>query len=223
MANTTNLDLVKPLGTDHALISVINSNMDKIDAYAGNTDDAIGSLADGLAILANGDTHAAITSGQFVYVRGHGTLADGLYQATANIAEDGTLSGSNLTADSSGGLNTVYDTLNSKISISSKTELYNSSIAKSSDSSWHSSSDNYLATLADYKKLIIQIGVHGALYNTFEFDVADIVSASIPIQVSCYWNSDNLGMISIQYNTLRFDVTAKTKDFAFDYALYGVA
>ena len=35
MANTTNIDLVKPLGTDHALISVINSNYDKIDTEAG--------------------------------------------------------------------------------------------------------------------------------------------------------------------------------------------
>ena len=35
MANTTNIDLVKPAGTDHELIRVINSNMDKIDAEAG--------------------------------------------------------------------------------------------------------------------------------------------------------------------------------------------
>ena len=31
MANTPFLDLVKPAGTDHALVSVINSNSDKID------------------------------------------------------------------------------------------------------------------------------------------------------------------------------------------------
>ena len=37
MANTTNLDLVKPLGTDHALVAQINSNSDKIDAEAGRT------------------------------------------------------------------------------------------------------------------------------------------------------------------------------------------
>lgn len=35
MANTTNIDLAKPAGTDHALISVLNSNSDKIDAEAG--------------------------------------------------------------------------------------------------------------------------------------------------------------------------------------------
>lgn len=37
MANTTNLDLVKPLGTDHALVAQINGNSDKIDAEAGRT------------------------------------------------------------------------------------------------------------------------------------------------------------------------------------------
>ena len=35
MANTTYLDLIKPLGTDHALVAQINSNSDKIDAEAG--------------------------------------------------------------------------------------------------------------------------------------------------------------------------------------------
>lgn len=35
MANTTNLNMVKPAGTDHALISVINSNMDIIDGAVG--------------------------------------------------------------------------------------------------------------------------------------------------------------------------------------------
>lgn len=41
MANTTNLDLVKPAGTDKALVSVINANSDKIDAFAGSTNQAL--------------------------------------------------------------------------------------------------------------------------------------------------------------------------------------
>lgn len=45
MANTTNLNLEKPLDTDQALISVINSNSDKIDAYAGSTNQALATLA----------------------------------------------------------------------------------------------------------------------------------------------------------------------------------
>lgn len=107
MANTTNLDLVKPLGTDHALISQINGNMDKIDAYAGNVNSSLNSLGDGLAIIANGDTHVAITTGQFVYVRGHNMLTEGLYTATTNIAANVALTANNLSADASGGLNVL--------------------------------------------------------------------------------------------------------------------
>ena len=44
MANTQNLDLVKPAGTDKALVSVINSNMEKIDTFAGTTNQAISTL-----------------------------------------------------------------------------------------------------------------------------------------------------------------------------------
>ena len=109
MANTQNLDLVKPLGTDHALVSVLNSNSDKIDAYAGAVNASLDGLRDGLGILADGNTHAAITSGQFVYVKNHQTLPQGLYQATTNIAANGTLSTSNLAADPKGGLNTLSE------------------------------------------------------------------------------------------------------------------
>ena len=107
MANTTNLDLVKPAGTDQALISVLNGNSDKIDQFAGDTNTSLESLADGLAIVANGDVHGAISSGQYVYVRNHTTLAEGLYTATSAIAANASLSTSNLTADSDGGFNSL--------------------------------------------------------------------------------------------------------------------
>ena len=80
--------------------------------------DAISNTQDGLAIIADGNTHSAIASGQFVYVKNHSSLADGLYKAAAAIATNGTLSTSNLTADASGGLNAIkadLDTLNSNI------------------------------------------------------------------------------------------------------------
>ena len=46
-------------------------------------------LADGLAIVAEGNTHAAVAARQFVYVRNHSSLADGLYRATVAIAANG--------------------------------------------------------------------------------------------------------------------------------------
>lgn len=109
--STTNLNLSKPAYTDPADIAVINDNMDKLDG-------AVNGVEDGLAIVANGNTHAAVAAGQFVYVRNHSSLAQGVYKATTAIAANGALSTSNLTADASGGLNALkadIDTLNSKI------------------------------------------------------------------------------------------------------------
>lgn len=70
---------------------------------------SLSATQDGLAIVANGNTHVAISSGQYVYVKNHSTLAEGLYKATAVIAANATLSISNLTADSNGGLNSLSD------------------------------------------------------------------------------------------------------------------
>ena len=78
----------------------------------------INAIEDGLAIIATGNVHQAIANGQFVYVKGHSSLAEGLYRATAAIGTNATLSTSNLTADGSGGLNTLkgeVDSLNSNI------------------------------------------------------------------------------------------------------------
>lgn len=113
---TSNINLKKPANNDKIRIADFNTNADNIDAAIGagfgqgtapSINQAINSLADGLAIIANGNVHAAITAGQFVYVRGHGTLAEGLYTADSNISANGELSSSNLTADTSGGLNAL--------------------------------------------------------------------------------------------------------------------
>lgn len=117
---TSNLSLKKPAQSDKIRIADLNGNADNIDAAIGadfgqsskpSINAAINSLADGLAIVAQGDVHAAIRAGQFVYVRNHSTLAEGLYVASAAISANAALSGTNLTADASGGLNA----LNSKI------------------------------------------------------------------------------------------------------------
>ena len=117
---TTNLNLKKPAQSDKIRIADFNGNADNIDDALGadfgqsskpSVNDEVNSLAAGMAIISNGDVHAAITSGQFVYVRGHSTLDDGLYVASSNISANGALSSSNLDADTSGGLNA----LNTKI------------------------------------------------------------------------------------------------------------
>ena len=100
--NTTNYGLSKPAGSDNYDVGVPNGNMDKIDT-------ALQGLGSGIAIVATGNTHAAIASGQFVYVHGHGTLAEGLYTANSAISANATLSSSNLTACSNGAGNALLD------------------------------------------------------------------------------------------------------------------
>ena len=113
MANTTNLDLVKPAGTDHALISVLNSNSDKIDAFAGQTNDSLSAEQNGLAYIVGNTntTGGTLVVGQFVYVKGHSTIAEGLRKVTASISANASITTSNTDACSEGGLNA----LNSKL------------------------------------------------------------------------------------------------------------
>jgi len=106
--NTTNFDLVKPAGSDNYDIdSFHNGSMDKIDS-------ALQGLGTGLAIISKNNTHGVISSGEYVYVHGHGSLAEGLYKANTNIAANGTLTSSNLTAVS-GGLGAQVASLSNQI------------------------------------------------------------------------------------------------------------
>lgn len=101
---TTNLGLTKPATSDNVDITVINTNMDKLDATIALDKTAI-------AIFANSSSHPAIGNGQYVYVYAHATLPEGLYQASAAIAANAALSTSNLRSVSGGGLNALRNTM----------------------------------------------------------------------------------------------------------------
>ena len=97
-------------GTDS---TKINSAISSLTTAVNSNAASINYIEDAIAIVANNNTHAAISNGQFVYVKNHGTLAEGLYKATANIAANAALTSSNLTADASGGLNAMKAITNS--------------------------------------------------------------------------------------------------------------
>ena len=109
---TTNIGLSKPDYADTADIAVINSNMDKIDTTVDN-------IEKGIAIVSDGNTHSAIAKGEYVYVRDHSTLAEGLYVASSAISANATLTTSNLTAKSNG-IGGEVKTLNDQIATVSK-------------------------------------------------------------------------------------------------------
>lgn len=115
---TANQVLVKNGATNFDTSWKDASQLPAIGDEAAAREAADAALADGLAIIANGDTHAAVAAGKAVFVRSHSTLASGLYWASSAIGTNAALSTSNLTADASGGLNKLkadIDTLNSNL------------------------------------------------------------------------------------------------------------
>lgn len=126
--STTNLGLIKPLGTEKIRIAQINQNSDTLDTAIGAVGSTslqaqVGAIEDGIAIVANGDSHVAITAGQFVYVRNNThNLAEGLYVASANVSANASITSSNMTADASGGLNALNAKFPTKVDKTNMTD-----------------------------------------------------------------------------------------------------
>lgn len=149
---TTNLNLKKPAQSDKVRIADFNNNADLIDAAIGAVGDGslmsmANAMQDALAIVADGDTHVAITAGQFVYVKNneHG-LADGLYVASAAVAANGSISADNMTADSKGGLNALG---------SRKINYYSALLQTTLTTSYVETPLRSGYTLADYEVIIL--------------------------------------------------------------------
>ena len=70
---------------------------------------SIESLESSIAIVANGNTHPLINQGEYVYVKMHDTLPEGLYTANSTIVETDNLTTSNLSSVSKGGLNKLNE------------------------------------------------------------------------------------------------------------------
>ena len=114
MNRSTNLNMYLPENSDMQDVSQLTYNFDTLDGVVGSgvsgtrsIGSALAATDNAIAIVSTGNTHSAITAGQFVYVKDHGTLSEGLYKASSNISANATLSGSNLTAVTGGGLNAV--------------------------------------------------------------------------------------------------------------------
>lgn len=121
---TTNLELIKPAGTDKIRIAQINQNMDTIDnaiGAVGNTSlqaqvtaaaNSLNAVEGGVAIVSNNNAHSPIASGQYVYIKNNATLAEGMYVATQSIGANGELTLSNVTPVSGGAINALQSATN---------------------------------------------------------------------------------------------------------------
>lgn len=81
----------------------------KISAALTSTNQAIANVQNGLAYIVGNTntTGSTLTVGQFVYVKGHSTIAEGLRVVTASISAGGNITTSNTSECSGGGLNAL--------------------------------------------------------------------------------------------------------------------
>lgn len=86
---------------------------------------SISAIDSSLAIVADGDTHIALTTGQYIYVKNHNTLAEGLYTANSSIGQNVALTTSNVTTvGSKGGLNKLNENTINNVSDGFSTTSY---------------------------------------------------------------------------------------------------
>lgn len=175
---------IKPNATD------IHMSSSDSTSVAQKINSEIATVADGIAIVAEGDIHAAITKDQFVYVRNHSTLAQGVYKATTAIGTNAALSTSNLTLDNAGGLNDLQaqiTSLNSNI-------VNNSVTGSSAVTTTHTIADARLAKLGNLAILTATI--------------------DLTANVSAWTSVFNINDVRLQASTYVFaDVNNEIKEF----------
>ena len=115
-SQTQNLQLIEyGAGSDNFLRTDYNGNLTKIDNFAGQTNDSLSAVQNGLAYIVGNTntTGGTLAVGQFVYVKGHSTIAEGLRKVTASISANASITTSNTDACSEGGLNALNSNLTS--------------------------------------------------------------------------------------------------------------
>lgn len=116
--NKTQRQINASLQADITDIQSDIGDMDNLDTQATNLVGAANELKGSLnsnesaiAIISNGNTHIAISEGQYVYVKNHSTISEGLYKAKTAIAANATLTlNTNIESVSKGAVNDLFDT-----------------------------------------------------------------------------------------------------------------
>lgn len=122
-------------------------------------------FANSVAIVSNGNTHMALTSGEYVYVYNHSTLDEGLYVTTSSISQNGTLSSSNVSSITRG-LGGQVTVLNNKLGSvnNSGTVLTNTSTGKASFTIPNGSLA--FVAIAGYAPISVGMTNTGSIYNS---------------------------------------------------------
>lgn len=104
------------------------------------------------------------------------------------------------------------------VNCSTRTSLINETIAKSSDSSWHTAT--HTLSISGYKYIRVFVYVVGAMRNTNWIPVDGLALDGDENWTTVYWDSYNMGNLAIDRNGT-VNVSAKTRDYPFSYQIVG--
>ena len=180
--STTNLGLTKPIGTEKALVSVINGNSDLIDAEAGN-------VRSNMALVQNTNTATeAIAKDQLVVWKGV------LKKATSAIASGATLSASNLAntdiADELAALNNqiTTQTVSSSTTIKSLASALGTNTTKRYTATTSATFTDFPGTNTRYYPIVC-IYKSG---NNAQIDISCVSGNNEPIFIRGYYENNTL-------------------------------
>jgi hypothetical protein len=157
--NTTNLGLRKPAKADYVnVVTDIDDNMDLIDSAVNNVEKAV-------AVIANGNTHVAVSAGEYLYIRNHLSLEEGLYMATEAIAQNGTLSSSNTTAITRG-IGGQVTALNNKVGSVSRCGKVQTSTSNGQASFQMENGTHGFVAIGGNAPITVGMTNGGSLYNS---------------------------------------------------------
>lgn len=98
MASSTFSCFLSSNGYGSSFVIGRSTNGWNFNKTVGYLDSSFKATRSAIAIIADGNTHIAVSTGEYLYIKNHNSLSEGLYIATASIAQNGTLSSSNVTA-----------------------------------------------------------------------------------------------------------------------------
>ena len=113
-------------------------------------------LSNGLAYVSDGNSHQAISSGKYIYIKNHSSLPEGIYAASSNIAANAALSYTNVISLSSaasyggGALNELQDGFATSGTRATVAQLTTSATAV-----------NYTASQTGYYTVLVSTGTTG--------------------------------------------------------------
>ena len=106
-----------------AINDLLSKHNTSINTLTSDINSKLTTTQKSVAIVSDGNTHSVITSGQYVYIKNHNSIIEGLYKATTAIPANTAITSAMVSAVPRGGLNDLATTLKEELTTHEITDL----------------------------------------------------------------------------------------------------